>query len=109
MIDMDMGQEDVVEPLDLFLLELGKEVRNCRQGSRIDQKGQFFTLIEPAADELAKALERWLVKVDAAEDCGRHVLYSGGWPLVFSDSSVSSLHCRTMSFSQAISSGSNCF
>jgi hypothetical protein len=65
MIDMDMGKEDVVEPLNPAAPEFGNKVRNGRERTGIDQQGETLATVEPGADELAKAGQSRLIEVDA--------------------------------------------
>jgi hypothetical protein len=83
MIDMYMGQKNIVEPPDPKVVQFFKKNRDGRKGARINHKCTVCIRVDPGADEIAKPLEFILVKVDlvqiiifhgncSVEPCGTH-------------------------------------
>jgi hypothetical protein len=65
MIDVDVGQKKVVGSLDMVPPKLADQMRAGGERPGIDRKGEALRLVEPGADELAKAFEARPIEIDA--------------------------------------------
>jgi hypothetical protein len=65
MIDVNMGEEDVVEAFHPQATQFGKESWDGRKRAGIDEEGSLLPPNEPGADELTESLEGRLVEIDA--------------------------------------------
>ena len=66
-VDVDVGEQHVVEPLHPLAAQLRAEAGNGGKGAGIDEQSKTVTPVEPGADERAESFEGRQVEIDAAE------------------------------------------
>ena len=57
MVDVDVGQQDVVEAFDAEAAQFADQVRDGGERPGVDEEGEPLPPVEPGADELAEAFE----------------------------------------------------
>jgi hypothetical protein len=72
MIDMDMGEEDIINPFHPEMSKFGQEVRKRRQGAGIDEKSQFAVVVKPGTDKFTKTRLGGEVEIDTDRLLTRH-------------------------------------
>ena len=77
LIDVDMGEEDLVKLLYPKTPQFGQEVWKRREGAGIDEKGQAIVAIKPGTDKFSKARLGGQIEVNADRLLVRHVSLLG--------------------------------
>ena len=66
-VNVDVGEQDIVEALDLQPFQLFQQYRDRRKGTGVDDEAEILIAIKPAADELPETDQRGLIQIDAGE------------------------------------------
>jgi hypothetical protein len=74
MIDVDVGQQYIVDAYDTVPTQFTNQMGDGRQWSRVDEKGEAVPTVVPGADEFAETIECPEVEVDADEVVEVHAL-----------------------------------